>query len=76
LANGAIPEEYVQPIKRGIYEGLENGWHGPVVDVVVRIMDGSWHKNDSSELAFTMAGIFAAKDAFVLAEPVIIDEPS
>jgi elongation factor G len=77
LAKGAIPDEFVQPIASGIREGLEYGIDGaPIVDVTVRILDGTWHQIDSSELAFKLAGIFAAKDAFKMAEPVIVDESS
>ena len=48
----------------------------PVVDVAVRILDGSWNENDSGDLAFKMAGIFAVKDAMKRAEPIPIDSPS
>jgi len=44
-----------------------------VVDVVVKIVDGSFHEVDSSELAFKMAGIFAFKDAMKLANPILLE---
>jgi translation elongation factor EF-G len=44
-----------------------------VVDIFVRIVDGSFHKTDSSELAFRMAGIFAMKDAIEKADPILIE---
>ena len=46
------------------------GAHGPIVDVVVRVVGGSSHKNDSNELAFKMASIFATKDALKKAGPM------
>jgi len=33
----------------------------PVVDVIIRIIDGSFHEVDSSELALRMQAIFAFK---------------
>jgi elongation factor G len=45
----------------------------PVVDVIVRIVDGSFHEVDSSELAFKMAGIFAFKDAMKKANPILLE---
>ena len=45
----------------------------PVVDVIIRIVDGSFHEVDSSELAFKMAGIFAFKDAMKKAGPILLE---
>ncbi len=44
-----------------------------MVDVIVRIIDGSFHEVDSSELAFKMAGIFAFKDAMKNANPILLE---
>ena len=56
-------------------EGANNGVVAghPVVDVIVRIIDGSFHEVDSSELAFKMAGIFAFKDAMKKADPILLE---
>jgi elongation factor G len=56
-------------------EGANNGVVAghPVVDVIVRIVDGSFHEVDSSELAFKMAGIFAFKDAMKKAGPILLE---
>jgi translation elongation factor EF-G len=55
---GSIPKEFIKPTIDGIMEGTNNGVVAghPVVDVIVRIVDGSFHAVDSSELAFKMAG--------------------
>ena len=45
----------------------------PFVDVVVRVIDGSFQAADSNELAFKMAGIFAIKDAIKKADPILIE---
>jgi elongation factor G len=39
----------------------------------VRIVDGSFHEVDSSEMAFKMAGIFAFKDAMKKANPIMLE---
>jgi elongation factor G len=72
---GSIPKEFIKPAIDGINEGTNNGVVAgyPVVDVIVRIIDGSFHEVDSSELAFKMAGIFAFKDAMKLATPILLE---
>jgi elongation factor G len=60
IVGGSIPKEFIKPATEGILEGANNGVVAgyPVVDVIIRIVDGSFHEVDSSELAFKMAGIF------------------
>src|SRR3984957_17763198 len=72
---GSIPKEFIKPTIDGIMEGTNNGVVAghPVVDVIVRIVDGSFHDVDSSELAFKMAGIFAFKDAMKAANPILLE---
>jgi len=72
---GSIPKEFIKPSTEGIMEGCNNGVVAgfPVVDVIVRILDGSFHEVDSSEMAFKMAGIFAFKDAMKKATPILLE---
>ena len=72
---GSIPKEFIKPSTEGIMEGCNNGVVAgfPVVDVIVRIVDGSFHEVDSSEMAFKMAGIFAFKDAMKKAHPILLE---
>jgi elongation factor G len=72
---GSIPKEFIKPSTEGIMEGCNNGVVAgfPVVDVIVRIVDGSFHEVDSSEMAFKMAGIFAFKDAMKKATPILLE---
>jgi elongation factor G len=72
---GSIPKEFIKPTIDGILEGANNGTVAghPVVDVIVKIIDGSFHEVDSSELAFKMAGIFAFKDAMKKANPILLE---
>jgi len=75
IVGGAIPKEFIKPSTDGILEGCNNGVVAgfPVVDVIVRIVDGTFHEVDSSELAFKMAGIFAFKDAMKKATPILLE---
>ena len=72
---GSIPREFIKPATEGIMEGTNNGVVAghPVVDVIIRITDGSFHEVDSSEMAFKMAGIFAFKDAMKKAGPIMLE---
>ena len=75
IVGGAIPKEFIKPATEGILEGCNNGVVAgfPVVDVIIRIVDGSFHEVDSSELAFKMAGIFGFKEAMKAAKPIMLE---
>ncbi|MCU0750292.1 MAG: elongation factor G [Akkermansiaceae bacterium] len=72
---GSIPKEFIKPSTEGILEACNNGVVAgyPVVDAIVRIVDGSFHEVDSSEMAFKMAGIFAFKEAMKKASPILLE---
>jgi elongation factor G len=75
IVGGSIPKEFIKPATDGIMEGCNNGVVAgyPVVDVIIRIVDGSFHEVDSSELAFKMAGIFGFKEAMKKANPILLE---
>jgi len=58
IRGGAIPREYIRGVEADVREAAANGLFGghPVVDVRVVLVDGAIHTNDSSELAFKVAG--------------------
>jgi elongation factor G len=72
---GSIPKEFIKPATDGLLEGANNGVIAgfPVVDAIIRIVDGSFHEVDSSEMAFKMAGIFAFKEAMKNAAPILLE---
>jgi elongation factor G len=75
IVGGVIPREYVPAVEDGILEAIKSGVYAgyQVIDIKVSIVDGSFHEVDSNELAFKMAGIFALKDAFNDAGPILLE---
>ncbi len=75
VVGGAIPKEYVPAVIHGIEEAIKSGVYAgyQVIDIKVNVVDGSFHEVDSNELAFKMAGIFALKDAFKKAGPILLE---
>jgi len=75
IVGGAIPREFITPVKNGIEEALRNGVLAgyPVVDVKVELVDGSYHDVDSSELAFKIAGSMAIKNALKSAGSILLE---
>jgi elongation factor G len=75
IRGGAIPREYVRGVQAGMREAIDHGLLGghPVVDVRVVLLDGATHPNDSSELAFHIAGSLAFRAAAADAEPCLLE---
>jgi elongation factor G len=75
IVGGAIPKEYIPAVVDGIEEAVRGGVYAgyQVIDIKVEIVDGTFHEVDSNELAFKMAGIFALKDAFKKANPILLE---
>ncbi|MGB3207707.1 MAG: elongation factor G, partial [Crinalium sp.] len=75
IVGGAIPKEYIPAVEQGIKESCESGILAgyPVIDVKAKLVDGSYHDVDSSEMAFKIAGSMAIKDAVMKASPVLLE---
>jgi elongation factor G len=75
IVGGAIPKEYIPAVIDGIEEAIRGGVYAgyQVIDLKAQIVDGTFHEVDSNELAFKMAGIFALKDAFKKAGPILLE---
>ena len=75
VVGGAIPKEYIPAVDNGIQGAMKSGVLAgyPVVDVKVTLWDGSYHEVDSSEMAFSIAGSMAFKDAMKKCDPVIME---
>ncbi|MEY2466586.1 MAG: elongation factor [Verrucomicrobiota bacterium] len=75
IVGGTIPKEYIPAVIGGVEEAIKGGVYAgyQVIDIKVEVVDGSFHEVDSNELAFRMAGIFALKDAFKKAGPILLE---
>ena len=75
IVGGAIPREYIPAIEKGIREALETGVLAgyPMVDIKVRLTDGSYHEVDSSEMAFKIAASLGFKEACRKAKPALLE---
>jgi len=75
IRGGSIPKEFIKPIDEGVKEALERGILAgyPMVDVKVRLWDGSYHEVDSNEMAFKIAGSMAFQEAAKKAHPVLLE---
>jgi elongation factor G len=74
-SNGVIPREYIPAVDAGVREAMESGVLAgyPVVDIRVKLIDGSYHDEDSSALAFKIAGSKALKNGVQRASPILLE---
>ena len=75
IVGGTIPREYIPAVEKGIREALDTGVLAgyPIVDIKVRLTDGSYHDVDSSEMAFKIAASMGFKEACRRAKPVLLE---
>jgi elongation factor G len=75
IVGGVVPKEFIPSIDKGIQEALQTGVIAgyPVMDIHVKLVDGSYHEVDSSEAAFKIAGSMAIKDALRKSDPVLLE---
>jgi len=75
IVGGVVPKEYIPAVDKGIQEAVANGLMAgyPIVDVKVKLIDGSYHEVDSSEMAFKIAGSMGFKEGFHRASPVLLE---
>ena len=75
IVGGAIPREYIPAVDNGIQEAALNGIIAGynVINFKVKLVHGSYHEVDSSEMAFKIAGSMAFKNAMSKADPVLLE---
>ena len=75
ISGGVIPKEYIPSVEKGMRETITSGPLAgfPVVGVKVKLVFGSYHDVDSSEMAFKLAASMAFKQGFAKASPVLLE---
>jgi elongation factor G len=74
IVGGVVPKEFIPAVERGVREAAETGLMGyPMVDLLIRLVDGTYHEVDSSERAFQIAGSMGFKEAARRARPVLLE---
>ena len=75
ITGGVIPKEFIPSVEKGLRETITSGPLAgfPVVGVKVKLVFGSYHDVDSSEMAFKLAASMAFKQGFAKASPVLLE---
>ncbi len=75
VVGGAIPRQFIPSVEKGIKAGMKKGSMAgyPVVDIRVRLYDGTYHPVDSSDIAFQLAGILALQKALQEGNPILLE---
>ncbi len=75
IVGGAVPREYIGGVEKGIVNAMETGQLAgyPLIDVKAKLYDGSYHDVDSSEQAFQIAGAKSVREAYKVADPVLLE---
>ncbi len=75
ITGGVIPKEFIPAVEKGMRESITSGPLAgyPVVGIKVKLVFGSYHDVDSSEMAFKLAASMAFKEGFRKADPVLLE---
>jgi elongation factor G len=75
IVGGVIDARFIPSILKGILEKMAEGpISGSYVrDVRVMVYDGKMHPVDSNDISFKIAGMMAFKEAFMKAEPQLLE---
>ena len=70
-----VPREYISSVERGVRDTCSSGVLAgySVVGVLVRLVGGSYHPVDSSELAFEQAAMIAMEEAMKAGCPILLE---
>jgi len=75
IKGGSIPKGFIPAVEKGVAEAMQHGTLAgyPVKNLQVRLYDGQYHRVDSSENAFKIAGSMAFKHAMEQADPILLE---
>ncbi len=70
-----VPAQFIEAIKRGVKDSLDSGplIGFPLVDLHVALVDGSYHEEDSTEMAFGVAATMAMRKGAAEASPILLE---
>jgi elongation factor G len=74
IKGGVVPRNYIPSVEEGVIDALKHGPLGfPVVDIAVKLIDGSYHTVDSSDMAFRIAGRIGVVEGLPQCTPVLLE---
>ncbi|HYD40473.1 MAG TPA: elongation factor G [Anaeromyxobacter sp.] len=75
IVGGVIPRQFIPSVEKGIRGAIGSGPLAgyPVVDFKAKLVFGSYHDVDSSDMAFQVAGSMAFKKAVLEARPILLE---
>jgi elongation factor G len=74
IKGGVVPRNYIPSVEEGVVDALKHGPLGfPVVDIAVKLIDGSYHTVDSSDMAFRIAGRIGVVEGLPQCTPVLLE---
>ncbi|WP_439882313.1 elongation factor G [Pontibacter sp. MBLB2868] len=75
IVGGVIDARFLPSILKGVMEKMEQGplTGSYVRDVQVSVFDGKMHPVDSNDISFKIAGMMAFREAFLQAEPQLLE---
>jgi elongation factor G len=75
IVGGVIDLRYLPSVMKGVLEVMESGplTNSYIRDVRVMVYDGKMHSVDSNDISFKIAGAHAFKEAFLNANPKLLE---
>ena len=70
-----IPPRFIEAIEKGVRDSLDSGpvVGYPVIDVIAKLVGGSFDEENSTEMAFGVAATMACRRAAAEGEPVLLE---
>jgi elongation factor G len=75
ISGGSIPREFIPSVEKGFKAAMENGVLAgyPLVNMKVRLIDGSFHAVDSDALSFEICARGAYREALPKCKPMLLE---